>query len=89
MRSPVLRMFGCIFVCMRALCLVSAAQKSETQESADLPYMNPQLSPGQRATDLVHRMTLAEKGSQIQNNSAAVADSRSLNINGGAKHFMG
>ena len=34
--------------------------------------MNPQLSPEQRATDLVHRMTLAEKASQMQNNSAAV-----------------
>jgi beta-glucosidase len=34
--------------------------------------MNPQLSPEQRATDLVHRMTLAEKATQMQNNSAEV-----------------
>jgi beta-glucosidase len=34
--------------------------------------MNPQLPPGQRATDLVRRMTLAEKASQMQNNSAEV-----------------
>jgi len=34
--------------------------------------MNPNLSPEQRAVDLVHRMTLAEKASQMQNNSAAV-----------------
>ena len=34
--------------------------------------MNPQLSPEQRATDLVRRMTLAEKASEMQNNSAAV-----------------
>src|SRR6201982_3037099 len=42
------------------------------QDSATFPYMNPQLSPQERATDLVHRMTLAEKASQMQNNSAAV-----------------
>ncbi len=34
--------------------------------------MNPQLSPEQRAADLVHRMTLAEKATQMQNNSAEV-----------------
>ena len=42
------------------------------QDSANLPYMNLQLSPEQRATDLVGRMTLAEKASEMQNNSAAV-----------------
>jgi beta-glucosidase len=34
--------------------------------------MNPSLPPEQRAADLVHRMTLAEKATQMQNNSAAV-----------------
>jgi beta-glucosidase len=34
--------------------------------------MNPNLSPEQRASDLVHRMTLAEKATQMYNNSAAV-----------------
>ena len=42
------------------------------QDPKNLPYMNPQLSPESRATDLVQRMTLAEKASQMQNNSAAV-----------------
>ena len=37
-----------------------------------MPFMDPQLSPEQRAADLVHRMTLAEKASEMQNNSAAV-----------------
>ncbi len=49
-----------------------AQQCAVAQESANLPYLNPQLSPEQRATDLVRRMTLAEKASQMQNNSAAV-----------------
>ena len=42
------------------------------QSSGALPYLNPQLSPEARATDLVQRMTLAEKATQMQNNSAAV-----------------
>jgi beta-glucosidase len=42
------------------------------QDNSNLPYMNPKLSPEARAADLVHRMTLAEKATQMQNNSAAV-----------------
>ncbi|MGO9317521.1 MAG: glycoside hydrolase family 3 C-terminal domain-containing protein [Terracidiphilus sp.] len=47
-------------------------QSAVAQDTANLPYMNPKLSPEQRAADLVHRMTLAEKASQMYNNSAAV-----------------
>jgi beta-glucosidase len=47
-------------------------QFAAAQAAANLPYMNPSLSPEQRADDLVHRMTLAEKASQMQNNSAAI-----------------
>ncbi len=50
----------------------SIVQFAIAQDAANLPYMNPNLSPEQRAFDLVHRMTLAEKASQMQNNSAAV-----------------
>ena len=42
------------------------------QDAKNLPYLDTQLSPEQRAADLVHRMTLAERASQMQNNSAAV-----------------
>ena len=56
-----------------ALLLSSAIPRHGiAQDSGNMPYMNPQLSPEQRATDLVHRMTLAEKASEMQNNSAAV-----------------
>ena len=41
-------------------------------QESQMPYMNPQLSPEQRAIDLVHRMTLQEKATQMQNNSAEV-----------------
>jgi beta-glucosidase len=59
-------------VCMGMLVSGSLSQHAIAQDSANMPYMNPQLSPEQRAIDLVHRMTLAEKSSQMQNNSAAV-----------------
>src|SRR5579875_2971658 len=48
------------------------ASTKAAEDTAHLPYMNPQLSPEERASDLVHRMTLAEKASEMQNNSAAV-----------------
>ena len=49
-----------------------ALPSAVAQEAEKLPYLNPSLSPQQRAIDLVHRMTLAEKATQMQNNSAAV-----------------
>jgi len=36
------------------------------QDTSDLPYMNSKLSPEERAADLVHRMTLQEKASQLR-----------------------
>jgi beta-glucosidase len=47
-------------------------QSAAAQDTARLPYMDTSLPPEQRAADLVHRMTLAEKATQMQNNSAAV-----------------
>jgi beta-glucosidase len=47
-------------------------QCAVAQDAAKLPYLDTNLSPEQRAADLVHRMTLAEKASEMQNNSAAV-----------------
>jgi beta-glucosidase len=47
-------------------------QSAVAQDPANLPYMNTNLSPEQRATDLVRRMTLAEKATQMYNNSAAI-----------------
>jgi len=42
------------------------------QDSSNLPYMNPKLSPQERAADLVHRMTLEEKASQLVNQARAI-----------------
>ena len=72
MRSRLTRILECIVAGVGVLSLGAATPKTVGQETADLPYMNPQLSPEQRATDLVRRMTLEEKATQMQNNSAAV-----------------
>jgi len=72
MKRRIMRTIEWIVVCAGALFLGTALQNAFAQESDNPAYLNPQLSPEQRATDLVRRMTLAEKASQMQNNSAAV-----------------
>jgi beta-glucosidase len=52
--------------------LASAVQPALAQGGATPPYLDTNLTPEQRAADIVHRMTLAEKATQMQNNSAAV-----------------
>ena len=73
MKIHVTRIVQCIVAFAGVLWLGSGVQKAAAQESENPPYLNPQLPPEQRATDLVHSMTLAEKATQMQNNSAAVA----------------
>ncbi len=53
-------------------CVILLACAAAAQEVAKLPYLNPSLSPEQRAADLVHRMTLEEKASQLVNNARAI-----------------
>ena len=64
---------GKFILAVLTTCIAFLTSTSIAQDSSNFPYMNPKLSPEQRASDLVHRMTLAEKASQMQNNSAAVA----------------
>ncbi len=42
------------------------------QEAPKPPYLNPSLPPEARAADLVHRMTLSEKASQLVNHARAI-----------------
>jgi len=42
------------------------------QDSQKSPFLNTNLSPEQRAQDIVHRMTLEEKASQLVNQSRAI-----------------
>jgi beta-glucosidase len=54
------------------LFLALAAQAACARGAASPPYLDTHLTAEQRAADLVGRMTLAEKASEMQNNSAAV-----------------
>jgi len=72
MKNRITRVIAGIVACTGTLFLASILPLAVAQETANLPYMNPKLPPEQRAVDLVHRMTLAEKATQMQNNSAAV-----------------
>ncbi len=48
-----------------------SVQTAVAQGEATPGYLDTKLTPEQRAADLVGRMTLAEKATQMQNNSAA------------------
>jgi len=72
MRCRVTRRIECLLLCAGVVLIGSALQSAAAQDSENPAYLNPQLPPEQRATDLVRRMTLAEKASEMQNNSAAV-----------------
>jgi hypothetical protein len=52
------------------LLLALTVQTAVAQGAATPGYLDTNLTPEQRAADLVHRMTLAEKATQMQNNSA-------------------
>jgi beta-glucosidase len=54
------------------ICIGVMALEAGAQESSTLPYMNPKLPAEERAADLVHRMTLEEKASQLVNQARAI-----------------
>src|SRR6201987_4531022 len=62
----------CKIFSLAAIIVVILAATSIAQDTSSLPYMNPKLSPEERAADLVYRMTLEEKASQLVNQARAV-----------------
>ncbi len=52
--------------------LATLASSAAAQDAAQPPYLNPTLTPEVRAADLVHRMTLQEKASQLVNQARAI-----------------
>lgn len=60
-----------------ALCLLPLLllwhHKASPQEARDIPFYNPQLSDDVRVADLIGRLTLPEKISQMQHASPAIA----------------
>src|SRR3984893_9398425 len=53
-------------------CITLVACAAVAQDTSNFPYMNTKLSPEERAADLVHRMTLEEKASQLVNQARAI-----------------
>ncbi len=52
--------------------IIVAASGSDAREANKPSYLNPALTPEVRAADLVHRMTLEEKASQLVNHARAI-----------------
>src|ERR1041385_3395239 len=65
MKSVILRLLALLAVLSSVACL--SAQNAQNPD-----YLNTSLSPEKRAADLVHRMTVEEKVSQLVNQSRAV-----------------
>jgi beta-glucosidase len=61
------RAFSSILACL------AITVGARAQDISNLPYMNPSLSPEERAADLVDHMTLEEKASQLVNQARAIA----------------
>ena len=72
MKKPMTRIAHGNALWTASLLFALIMQSAVSQDTAKLPYTDPGLSPEQRAADLVHRMTLAEKATQMYNNSAAI-----------------
>jgi len=53
-------------------CILFLACGLAAQDGSGFPYMDPKLPPEERAADLVHRMTLEEKASQLVNQARAI-----------------
>jgi beta-glucosidase len=66
MRNQVAKWF------VAAAAFVIAGGDAGAREPTKLPYLNPSLAPAARASDLVRRMTLEEKASQLVNHARAI-----------------
>jgi beta-glucosidase len=71
MKPIILRAMAFAAVCTGVL-LCTFAACAQAQDAASPEYLNPSLPPEVRAADLVHRMTLAEKASQMVNQARAI-----------------
>src|SRR5437667_1350115 len=60
------------FKILAAIVVLLIASRAHAQNSEPPPYLNPALPAEQRAADLVHRMTVEEKVTQLTNQSRAI-----------------
>ena len=63
---------GKLILAVFTVSIVLTSCAAIAQDTSNFPYMNPKLSPEERAADLVHRMTLEEKASQLVNQARAI-----------------
>src|SRR6201995_3755358 len=57
---------------MSAAGMVYAQDAAKVEDTAKMPFMNPSLPAEERALDLVKRMTLEEKATQLVNQARAI-----------------
>ena len=70
MPHPQLRVISALFA---TLALLPYAQAQQQPDPAKLPYMNPALPIDQRVDDLIGRMTLEEKVSQMRDHAPTIS----------------
>ena len=70
--KPILKSALLCTASLATLSLMFLAGSASAQDVSDLPFMNPKLSAEERAADLVHRMTLEEKATQLVNQARAI-----------------
>ena len=61
-----------IYTLAASIAICAGTVTAIAQENQKPAYLNPSLPPEQRAADLVHRMTLEEKASQLVNQARAI-----------------
>jgi beta-glucosidase len=72
MKESLKRAVAAITASACLLFIASMGPSAVAQQAANPPYLNPSLTPQERAIDLVHRMTLEEKASQMVNGARAI-----------------
>ena len=72
MKNCETRIEGVIAAFVAMLFCALAAPVAIAQQTTTLPYQDPKLPAEERAADLVHRMTLDEKASQLVNQARAI-----------------
>ncbi len=68
MRDSGKRLPGILLACIGSMAIAGAS----AQDAAEPTYLDPSLPPQERAADLVQRMTLEEKASQLVNSARAI-----------------
>jgi beta-glucosidase len=72
MKGNKARVVMVLAACMGMLVAVAVVPSAMAQHSTDPAYLNPNLPPEVRARDLMDRMTLEEKASQLVNDARAI-----------------